>query len=141
MGGRVVWERPGVRFSPELCALGLWRYVDAFGGTDAAGKGRWLTWAELYRRLGDAADGYGPSRLTTVGRAYARVLDALNADHTAVEWLREYSMGWPAGAPPPGEVAEVQRRIEQQVSDVRDGPVRLVDVRDSGERGGSGGRF
>jgi hypothetical protein len=47
-GGRVVWERPGVRFSPELCALGLWRYVDAFGGTDAAGVGRWLNWAELY---------------------------------------------------------------------------------------------
>ena len=40
-GGRVVWERPGVRFSPELCALGLWRYVDAFGGTDAEGRGQW----------------------------------------------------------------------------------------------------
>ena len=76
-----MWERPGVRFSPELCALGLWRYVDAFGGTDAEGRGQWLTWAEFYRRLGDAADGYGPSRLATVGKAYGLVLVALNSDY------------------------------------------------------------
>ena len=38
-GGRVVWERPNVRFSEALCSLGLVRYVDMFGGTDDDGRG------------------------------------------------------------------------------------------------------
>ena len=41
-GGRVVWERPNVRFSEALCSLGLVRYVDMYGGTDDEGRGDWL---------------------------------------------------------------------------------------------------
>ena len=43
-GGRVVWERPNVRFSEALCSLGLVRYVDMYGGTDEEGVGYWLEW-------------------------------------------------------------------------------------------------
>ena len=74
-GGRVVWERPGVRFSPELCALGLWRYVDAFGGTDAAGVGRWLELGGTLqatrrcgRRVRAVADGDGATGIRGGGR-------------------------------------------------------------------------
>lgn len=43
----------------------------------------------MHRRLGDVAQGYGPSRLMTVRRAYEDVISVLDSDHTAVDWLRE----------------------------------------------------
>ena len=56
-GGRVVWERPRVRFSEALCSLGLVRYVDMYGGTDDDGRGDWLEWDQFYHLMEAARRG------------------------------------------------------------------------------------
>ena len=48
--------------------------------------------------------------------------------------LREYSAGWDPGSGPPRELGGVQRRIDQQLGGSEESPVRLMDVRESGER-------
>ena len=59
-GGRVVWERPSVRFSEALCSLGLVRYVDMYGGTDDDGRGDWLEWDQFYHLMEAAAWQHSP---------------------------------------------------------------------------------
>ena len=71
-------------------------------------------------------------------REYGELLDLLREDRTAVEWLREYSRGWPPGSGPPRELPAVQSEIDRDLEVPRRPPLRLEDVRDSGRRAAGG---
>ena len=74
-GSPLLWEQLGCTFSRRLCALGVVRLADVYGGVLLGGAGgRWLGWSEVQAIYG----GEGVAFTQADGREYERLLRELD---------------------------------------------------------------
>ena len=131
-GGPVVWELvPTELFSADLCAHGLVRLVDMYGGRQD-GSGRWMRPSELNSvgRIGPFGDDAGQAVdawVTRVKPVYTRLRAAVEASPEAARWLDWFSQRQ-SGDGRPKEHPEVEWRLHPDAYSV----VAVEDVKEAG---------
>ena len=105
----LLWEQLGCTFSKRLCALGIVRLADVYGGRvddGEVGGGRWLTWDEVRDIYGGGGVAFTPAD----AREYERLLREL--DGRSLLRGGEAMLG--ACPPLPATIAWRERRARQR---------------------------